>query len=137
MMNNIISLAICLISPIFIFGQRHLELGNNRELFVDDYLIEKLEGLTIVKHTPIDEGPVLFFDKPWEGKFSTYTTIINDGGTYKAYYRGIGEAGKDRSRNEVTCYAESKDGINWKRPNLGLYEINGTLNNNVFNISVG
>ncbi len=131
MMNNIISLAICLISPIFIFGQRHLELGNNRELLVDDYLIEKLEGLTIVKHTPIDEGPVLFFDKPWEGKFSTYTTIIKDGGTYKAYYRGIGEAGKDGSRNEVTCYAESKDGINWKRPNLGLYEINGTLNNNV------
>lgn len=32
---------------------------------------------------------------------------------------------------EVTCYAESGDGIVWKRPSLGLFEVRGTRENNV------
>src|SRR5581483_12469944 len=31
----------------------------------------------------------------------------------------------------VTCYAESADGIHWKKPDLGLVEVNGTKQNNV------
>ena len=33
--------------------------------------------------------------------------------------------------DEVTCYAESVDGIRWKKPNLGLFEVHGTYQNNV------
>ena len=131
MKYKVISIALFLILPHCIFGQTQIALGNKREIFVDNYLIEKLDGLEIVKHTPIDEGPVLFFDRPWEGSFSTYTTIIKDGNVFKAFYRGITDAGKDGTRAEVTCYAESKDGINWVKPNLKLFEVNGTLDNNV------
>lgn len=31
----------------------------------------------------------------------------------------------------MTCYAESKNGLDWVRPNLGLHEVQGTRNNNV------
>jgi hypothetical protein len=31
----------------------------------------------------------------------------------------------------VACYAESKDGIHWIRPKLGLFEFNGSKNNNI------
>jgi hypothetical protein len=31
----------------------------------------------------------------------------------------------------MTCYAESKDGIHFERPNLGLVEVNGSKDNNV------
>src|SRR5690606_34341141 len=31
----------------------------------------------------------------------------------------------------TACYAESKDGINWVKPNLGLIEFNGSKNNNI------
>jgi hypothetical protein len=108
-----------------------LQLANNRELFVDQYLIEKLNNITQELHTPRNEGTVLKFDNPWEGNFSGYSTIIKDGTQYKLYYRGIREAGKDGNSNEVTCYAESSDGINWTKPNLGIYTIDGTTNNNV------
>ncbi|MBQ4915822.1 hypothetical protein J8L85_15310 [Maribacter sp. MMG018] len=131
MKNRIISILVCSIFPMLIFGQNPIDLGDRREIFVDSFLIEKLDGLEIVKHTPVDEGPVLKFDKPWEGNFSTYTTIIKDGDTYKAFYRGVREAGNDGNDAEVTCYAESKDGINWVKPNLRLFEIDGTLDNNV------
>ncbi len=31
----------------------------------------------------------------------------------------------------LACYAESTDGINWQRPNLGLYEFRGSTDNNI------
>lgn len=108
-----------------------LHIGNRLELFVDDYLIEYLLNIELRLQIPVDRGPVLYFDKPWEGPFSAYTTIFEDGNIYRAYYRGLPLAGKDGSSHEVTCYAESEDGINWIKPDLKIYEVTGTLNNNV------
>jgi len=109
-----------------------IQLEGKREIFVDYYLIDKLEGVQIVKHTPRDEGPVIYFDKPWEGIFCTYTTIIKDGGLYRAYYRG-GTPGLNKAytNEEFTCYAESVDGIKWVKPALKLYEVVGSDENNV------
>lgn len=107
------------------------DIGNRRELFVDRYLLERLENVDLVLHEPRNEGKVLAFDKPWEGAFSAYGTIIKDGDTYRIYYRGVPVAGKDGNSNEVTCYAESTDGINWSKPELSLYEIGGSRTNNV------
>jgi hypothetical protein len=109
-----------------------IQLDSQRELFVDFYLIDTLIGTRLVLQKPRDEGSVLKFDKPWEGLFAGGVTIIKDGETYRAYYRGMAETGKeDGSSFEKTCYAESKDGIHWEKPNLGLFEVNGTLENNV------
>ncbi|WP_040417076.1 hypothetical protein [Cyclobacterium qasimii] len=105
-------------------------IGSNRELFVDDFLIDQLEGASMEMHAPIDEGVAFNLDNPWEGKFSLYSTIIKDDSIYRAYYRGLPDVieGNDR---ELTCYAESKDGINWYKPNLGIHEVNGSKDNNV------
>ena len=116
-----------------LYAQRNtpLQLGSNRELFVDQYLIEKLNNVTRELHSPHNEGVVLKFDNPWEGNFCGYSTVIKDGTQFKLYYRGVRDAGKDGNDNEVTCYAESSDGVHWVKPDLGIYEINGTINNNV------
>ena len=79
------------------------------------FLIDKLLNTDLVLHEPRDEGIVLKFDNPWEGPFCGYCTIIQDGETYKAYYRGLPKAGKDGSQDETTCYAESKDGYNMEK----------------------
>ena len=122
-----------MLGNIHLFAQdsKPLQIGSNRELFVDQYLIEKLNNVAQELHTPRNEGVVLKFDNPWEGNFSGYCTIIKDSNQYKLYYRGIRDAGKDGNDNEVTCYAQSPDGINWTKPNLGIYTINGTTDNNV------
>jgi len=112
-----------------------IQIDSQRELFIDNYLIDTLIGTRLVLQKPRDEGSVLKFDKPWEGMFCGYVTIIKDGKTYLAYYRGLPEAGKDGSSLETTCYAESKDGIHWEKPNLGLFEIDGSLENNVTKLS--
>ena len=114
-----------------ITAQNVVSIQNRRELFVDHFLIEKLTNAEVQMHKPRNEGKVLFFDHPWEGNFSGYCTVIKDGDRFMAYYRGIREAGNDASDNEVTCYAESEDGIDWVKPELGIYEIDGTRKNNV------
>jgi hypothetical protein len=50
---------------------------------------------------------------------------------FRLYYRGLPTAGSDGSRREVTCYAESADGRGWTKPRLGLFEVDGTRDNNV------
>ncbi len=73
----------------------------------------------------------LRFDRPWEGAFCAYVTVLQDGEIYRMYYRGKPSANPDGSLDEVTCYAESRDGIHWEKPDLGLFEVAGTRKNNV------
>lgn len=108
-----------------------IDLGSKRELFVDRFLIDRMEGARLVMHEPRREGIALKFDRPWEGAFSGYTTVIKDGDLYRMYYRGLPVAERDNSPTAATCYAESKDGITWTKPNLRIFEVRGTLDNNV------
>jgi hypothetical protein len=108
-----------------------IDLGARRELFVDKYLIDRLDGVSLRLEQPRDEGVAFRFDKPWEGPFSGYCTIIRDGGEFRAYYRGLPSARRDGSTAETTCVALSKDGRTWTKPDLGLFEVNGTKATNV------
>lgn len=108
-----------------------LPIGSRRELFVDRYLIERLTDARLQLHEPRDEGPVLRLDQPWEGPLGGYTTIIKDGEKFLAYYRGISKLGLDGSEHERTCLAESRDGRIWTKPMLGLFEFNGSTENNI------
>jgi len=108
-----------------------INLKSHRELFVDYFLIDRMEGTRLVLHEPRDEGAVLNFDKPWEGAFCGYCTVINNGNKFQLYYRGLPKAGRDGRSDATTCYAESKDGIHWEKPELGLFEVSGTEKNNV------
>ncbi len=95
-----------------------LDLGSRRELFVDHYLIDRLEGAELRPQIPIERGVAFAFDRPHEGAFSLYTSIVTlpDDGGFRAYYRALPTAGKDGSELETTAYAESVDGIHWTKP---------------------
>ena len=114
-----------------VFSQSAVAIADRRELFIDRHLIDRLDNVQMVLHEPHDEGAVLKFDQPWEGPFCGYTTIIKDNNLYRMYYRGLPASKGDGSDLETTCIAESRDGIRWTKPDLGLYEISGTKKNNV------
>ena len=107
-----------------------IEIGSRLELMVDDFLIERMDGVQLKLQTP-REMPLA--DSPLLD--AAYATVIKDGDLYRAYYRQmiLGYKGPSDSGNpgETTCYAESPDGIKWLKPNLDLFEINGSRANNV------
>lgn len=111
-----------------------IDLGSRLELFVDDFLIESMTGDVKLKlHEPKPQDVVLVTDKPWEGNTSAYYTMFQDGDLYRMYYRGshFDEQTRKTTHREVTCYAESRDGINWEKPELGLFEFEGSKANNI------
>lgn len=108
-----------------------INIGSRRELLVDHYLIEKLDNVRLVLNRPRDEGVALEYDKPWEGLFCGYCTVIKDGARYRLYYRGSPKAGADGNPNEVYCCAESSDGIHWTKPEFDLFPVDGYSKNNI------
>lgn len=136
MMKHFFQCLACLLSMVHashVFAEP-LEIGSRLELFVDDVVIDKLEGdATLQLHRPEPQEVVLVTDQPWEGNTSAYYTIFRDGDLYRAYYRGShwDESAKKATHPEVVCYAESKDGIHWTKPELGLFEFNGSKQNNI------
>jgi len=132
-LRNILTLLLLLAAAAPSLGQP-IDIGSRLELFVDEYLIEKLEGgAELFAHRPEPKEIVLVTDKSWEGNTCAYYTIFRDGDIYRMYYRGSHSNVQDkRSRHpEVTCYAESRDGIHWEKPNLGLFEWDGSKDNNI------
>lgn len=120
-------------AAVTVMADNVVEIGSRLEPFVDRYLIDTMDGVELRQKEWSDRGNVLSFNAPWEGPFSGYVTIIKDGDLYRAYYRGgPGSAGPEgEDAHETTCYAESTDGINWTKPDLGLHKVNGTSDNNV------
>ena len=104
-----------------------LIISTRLELFVDDFLIEEMNGVNLTLHKPIPREVVIVHDAPWEGNTCAYHTVFQDGDIYRMYYRG---SHHDTSRQRV-CYAESKDGIRWTKPELGLVEFSGSTKNNI------
>jgi hypothetical protein len=104
-----------------------VKIGSRRELFVDRALIQSVEGKAEFRlHHPEPREIALTFDAPWEGNSSGYATVIVDGGLYRMYYRGhrylLEPPPLRQAQSEVVCYAESRDGIAWTKPKLGLFD---------------
>ncbi len=114
------------------------EIGSRLEPFVDDWLIDTMNGSELRLHHPIPRELAIVFDKPWEGSTSAYVTVFEDDGKFRMYYRGSHYDWETKERShELTCYAESADGINWERPILNLFEFDGSKQNNIVWIGQG
>lgn len=107
-------------------AQQAMDVGTRLQLFTDSALIATSSGLKFRLHSPQRQEVVFRFDAPWEGRESAYVTLFRDSDGYRMYYRGGGE-----TTREVTCMALSPDGISWTRPKLGLYEFQGSKENNI------
>lgn len=113
-----------------------IDIGGRRELFVDDTLIQSFTGKARLQlHSPIPQEIVMVHDSPWEGSNCHYHSIFKDGNIYRMYHNAVHllfEAGKiSESHPRFCCYAESDDGIHWRKPKLGLHEFEGSKANNI------
>jgi predicted GH43/DUF377 family glycosyl hydrolase len=108
-------------------------IGSRLEMMVDHWLIDSNHtrgNISLQLQTPVKREVVLETDRPWEGPDSAYFTVFQDGARVRLYYRGMVPT-NDWSENQVTCYAESSDGIHFTRPDLGLVDFQGSKANNI------
>ena len=124
-------------------------IGNATQLFVDDLLIHRREGVArrVQQATKMNK-PVLAPEHPWEFAYHPgeddvgkhiyiYGTVFFDPlqNRYRMWYMSRMSSGHDYAIPELeipggnihcdlTLYATSRDGIHWERPNLGLCHFN-------------
>jgi len=126
-----IAVSACLVQ--FARSAEPVDIGNRLELFVDDHLVEATTGdvqRRLIKPEPRDV--VFVTDQSWEGNTSGYFTFFQDGDLYRMIYRGWQHDDDKRAVHpEITCYAESTDGIHWMKPELGRFEWQGSKQNNI------
>jgi len=125
----------------------------NREkyLVLDSRLVERVANarLTVGQVTKHLANPLFVADKPWEVRFDNlYANVVYDtrrrlyqcwynpfivddvtSGTPRARRSGIRY--RPAHREMGICYARSKDGLTWEKPDLGIVEFNGSAANNL------
>ena len=110
-------------------------IGSRLELFVDDYLIDRLQDAELRLHHPTPREIALVHDAPWEGSGCGYHSVFSDGEqyrmVYKAWHLTIVDGKLIQPHPLMACYAESPDGIRWKKPELGLVDYQGSTKNNI------
>jgi len=83
-----------------------LTVEDRLQLLLDDHLIESADGLDFELHSPRQAERVLSFEQPWERPTADYVTVFKDG-------------------------ENNTDGISWGKPCLGLFEFEGSRDNNI------
>jgi hypothetical protein len=103
-----------------------------RRLFLDAMVTEESQGLDRVFHSAVkhEGNPVVPKTGDWEGWGPyMYGTVMWDEGKLRMWYQCIGnQTGPIRG---FVGYAESRDGIKWEKPSLGIVEWNGSSANNI------
>lgn len=116
-------------------SEHAIPIGHRLELFVDEYLIEKMIGGAGLRlHHPTPREVALVTDKPWEGNMCGYVTVFRDDEAYRMYYKAhhtILDEGKMEQHPLRIAYAESTDGLHWQKPDLGLFAFDGSGKNNI------
>ena len=126
-----------------------IEIGSQKQLFLDDYLIESMTQARqgVNPAFKVANNPIIRSERPWEGNHVMLSSVVFDDedGIFKLWYTarnlkadpqmrpggasGIEVEGEDEP--PVTCLATSEDGIHWERPVLGLVEFAGSKENNI------
>ena len=98
-----------------------------RHLFLDPALVREAQGATLRVNPPLREDRVMVPERPWEQLMITfYTTVRDEGGRLRMWY-----VCRDRQNEPNVAYAESVDGLNWTKPDLGVIEYKGSTANNL------
>jgi hypothetical protein len=100
----------------------------NAQLFVDDTWIGQSLWLTRRWHQPRKHSqPVLVAEHPWERWCPVlYGSVLHWRDRYRMWY-----ATWTRQPRPRACYAESDDGVVWRKPALGIYPFEGSTPSNI------
>ncbi|MCC0024414.1 MAG: hypothetical protein H6874_09350 [Hyphomicrobiaceae bacterium] len=112
-------------------------LGQGSQLFIDNSLIEQSDSVTRRWHKPerLQNDPVLVADQPWEDfPYFTYSNFNvhfdPHDGLVKCWYEDLGPMHPYQTHpwKSRILYAESEDGIHFRKPDLGI-EVDGRPTN--------
>ncbi len=112
-----------------------IKVGSERQLLMDDHVVEDCWHCRRTVHSPTKHpaNPLIVPTASCEGSGPAYLNCFYD--EHTACFRmwaTCSSAPKSAPFARRGVYYESKDGIQWQAPNLGLFEYEGSADNNIF-----
>lgn len=95
---------------------------------IDPVPTQMASGIRLEAQRPEFIGPVIRNERPWEFLMG-YNAMHYLDGKFRLWYETVPTGGQGTAN--LLCYAESDDGLNWRKPELGLIEYNGNKRNNI------
>ena len=107
-----------------------------RQLFLDDYVIAEINGLTRTMHQPAKKGAVIRPNWKWgeQAKTAHAAPIWNP---ERKVFQFWDLYANQPPCNDVSGYYESSDGLHWSKPIVGQIEFRGSKENNYVAIPLG
>jgi hypothetical protein len=103
------------------------EAAPARHLFLDPALIEQSANVAIAVNPAQRRETVIRTDQPWEQlMISFFLTVREEEGKLRMWY-----ICRDKDNKANVAYAESRDGVAWTKPNLGIVDYHGSKANNL------
>ncbi|MBI5817968.1 MAG: hypothetical protein HZA88_03200 [Verrucomicrobia bacterium] len=129
MKPNPLILAIVMLCSSSISGAA--DVLSPRHLFLDPAFVQQAEKVSLHVNPPQQREVVIRPDKPWEQlMISLFLTVRDEGGKLRMWY-----ICRDKANNPNVAYAESKDGVHWTKPNLGIVTYDGSKENNLVGLT--
>jgi hypothetical protein len=110
---------------LFAFDDHSIPFRSNLELVMLQGV--KYSGNPVLKRG-VPGSPDAKWARLWAG------TVLHDQGKFRMWYSGTGSVEEWMGLRFNMLYAESDDGINWTKPDLGLVEYRGSRENNIVDI---
>ena len=108
--------------PYLINPPEIIDINVGRQLFVDDFLIEETDLVPQYHQAKkFEANPILYPEKEWEREDGP-VACPKSGGVWYDEEEKIFKMWYEASWCKNMCYATSKDGIYWERPNLDIEE---------------
>ena len=106
-----------------------------KQLFLDDYVVQEMSGLTRTMHQPVKKGAVLKPDIPSDGYLTQIRSApmwIPDEKIYKVVYLAYQDPYLPITLDNqpAPAYAFSVDGLTWQKPILNQVAHHGSTANN-------
>jgi hypothetical protein len=99
-----------------------LNISDGPQLFLDDVLVSRMTNVERELHRPRrhPSNPLIVQEFPWEKRtLQVYGTVLFDpqANRYRCWY--LASRSPDEKPEYYMCYAESADGIRWRKPMIG------------------
>src|ERR1041384_1817119 len=108
-----------------------LDAGSARHLFLDPTFVQEVKGAVLHVNPPEQREIVIRPDQSWEQlMISFYLTVRDEEGKLRLWY-----ICRDKANHPNVAYAESRDGVQWIKPNLGIVEYEGNKKNNLVGLT--
>ena len=114
-------------------SEEAISITDGPQLFLDDYLIAEKANLKreIQRPKKHSANPILPYEHPWEQVRIMCPAVIYEPqtGKFRMWYTAWGARARDNPA--MTCYAESADGLTWRKPMMRICAYRRRLPTNI------